>query len=60
MKEKFKDWNRTLVFVCIYLVIGILGYKLGWIHKHPILPTTVGSTIGYLIVKGIKNEKLDE
>lgn len=57
MKEKFKEWGKTLVVVCIWLLMGALGSELGLIHASIILPTTVGGVIGYLISKDMRKKK---
>ena len=57
MKEKSKEWGKTLVVVCIFLFMGVLGSKLGLINERIILPTTVGGVIGHLISKDIRRGK---
>lgn len=57
MKERIKDWVETLVIVCIYLFMGMLGNKLGMIDEGIILPLTIGGTTGYLISRDMKRNK---
>lgn len=60
MKEKFKEWGKTLVVVCIWLFMGVLGSELGLVQESIVLPTTVGGVIGYLIAKDIRREKTNK